>query len=119
MRDTIVDTANWKRGRFAAMVGALMPYLTGSQTIMFRERYNPSDPTVDHAYWLTVRTYDSETPDPAAAEAALLSAKPAGIVLDYESLSGQDWQTVKDNFADWQAVANTYATWGDVAADTP
>jgi len=75
-RDFIRDTAGWRRGTPAAMLGAVKPYLTGTQQVRMIERD-------ESAYRLTVITRTSETPDPAAAERALRTQKPAGIVLNY------------------------------------
>lgn len=118
-RDQVVTAAGWKRGRPAALMASIQPLLTGTKTVMYRERYNPSDPTVDHAWWLTIRTYSAETPDPAAVLAALKQRKPAGIILDYAAIAGQDWQTVLTNHPAWQDVLDYYSTWSNVSTDTP
>ena len=56
--------------------------------------HDPAD-TPDYAYYLTVSTYRSQTPDPAATEAAIRAQKPGGIVLTYRSLDGQTYDQVR------------------------
>jgi len=116
-RARIASTDGFKRGTRAAMIGAAQATLTGGKTVIFRERDganmgHPSSP--DYAYCLTVITYVAQTPDATATKNALLAQKPGGIVLDYHTNTGQDWQTVKTGNATWQTVKTKYATWGDV-----
>jgi hypothetical protein len=75
-RTFIRETAGWRRGTPAAMIGAAQVYLTGAKTVRLIERD-------ESAYRLTVITRTSETPDAAAVERALRSQKPAGIVLTH------------------------------------
>lgn len=111
-RQQIRDVSGWKRGTRAALFGAPAPYLTGTKTVLFRERF-------PDAYSFEVITYTAETPNPAAVLAALLDQKPAGLVMTYNVFAGQDWQSVKNNYATWQDVKNHYITWDGVKADTP
>lgn len=111
-RQQIRDVSGWKRGTRAALFGAPAPYLTGSKTVIFRERF-------PDAYSFEVITYTAETPDPASVLAALIAVKPAGLVMTYNVLDGQDWQLVKDTYATWQDVKDHYSTWQGVKADTP
>lgn len=104
-RAWIRSTDGWRRGTRASMVGALRPYLSGTRTVLFRERYP------DSAYKLMVVTRWGETPDPAAALSALLTQKPAGIVLDYHTINGRDYQEVKDDNANYTAARTAYANY--------
>jgi Phage tail protein (Tail_P2_I) len=107
-RDAIRSVAGWKRGTPAALRAAASAYLTGAKTVYFRER----DPTGgEPPYCLEVVTLTSETPDPAAVEAALRRQKPAGIVLTYRTVEGWDWQQVDVDYASWTAVDATYSSW--------
>lgn len=45
--------------------------------------------------------------------------KPAGIVLTYSVLPGQDFQSLLDNHPTFQNVLDDYATFDDVRLDTP
>jgi hypothetical protein len=50
---------------------------------------------------------------------ALMSQKPAGIVLRYYVLAGQSWQQVKDSGKTWAQVKAAYTTWDSVRNSTP
>jgi Phage tail protein (Tail_P2_I) len=107
-RARIVATGGFRRGTPAALIGAAQATLTGNKTVVFRERdHDPAD-TPAYAYYLTVITYVSETPDPTATHNALLAQKPGGIVLDYRTAAGQDYQTLETGNADYAAVTTRY-----------
>lgn len=108
-RARIASTDGWARGTPASMRGAAVATLTGRQRVIFRERYG--DP-----YALDVFTYTAETPDPAATLAALLSQKPAGIVMTYEAQDGQDYQLVKDTHATYADVRAAYSNYSYMVA---
>ena len=117
-RTRIKSTDGFKRGTPAALTAAAKATLTGSQTVVLRERYSaPQVPDPDGAYYLYVATYTVETPNPAATQQALLSQKPAGIVLVYTAITGQDYQTVKNTTATYAALKSKYASYGAVRAD--
>lgn len=107
-RELTTNVAGWKRGTPAALRAAAGMYLTGNKAVYFRER-DQGDP-----YALEVVTLQGETPDPAATLAALIAQKPAGIVLRYRTVTGQDWQAVKDSGRTWRQVRDHYATWRDL-----
>jgi len=81
-RTQLTGLGTWKRGTVAALQAAPVPFLTGSQTVIVKER--DTSP-----YHFQVMTYASETPNQAAALAALVSQKPAGLVMNYVVFSGQ------------------------------
>lgn len=60
-RQQISQVSGWKRGSVAAIAGAPLPYLTGTKTVIIRERDATASPT-QPAYGLTVITKASETP---------------------------------------------------------
>jgi hypothetical protein len=72
----------WQRGTVAALQAAPVPYLTGSKTVIIKER--DTGP-----YHFQVTTYANETPNQAAVLAALTAQKPAGLVMNYVVFSGQ------------------------------
>jgi hypothetical protein len=73
-RDRIRDARGLRRGRPATMVAAAQETLTGTKQVRLLER--------DTSAWhLTAITRTGETPNPAVTLAALMSQKPAGIVL--------------------------------------
>lgn len=103
-RNKIREVSGQGRGTLGAMTAAAQQYLTGNKTVMFRER----DPD---AYSIIVITLDAETPNPDAVNLALISQKPAGIIMDYHTLTGNDYQLVKDadtNYAGAKARWITY-----------
>jgi hypothetical protein len=106
------------RGTPAAIAAAAQRYLTGTKTVIMIER-DASVAPADPAYGLRVLTRTDETPDTAPVLAALTAAKPAGIILDYATISGQTWQELIDNNATWADVISTYSTWQDVIENTP
>jgi hypothetical protein len=115
-REIIVGLAGHKRGTTAMLEAAAGFYLTGTKTVFFRER-DPDSP--DPPYTLEVVTLDDETPDPDAVRAALMAQKPAGIILNYRQVQGQDWQQVVTENATWNTVVSRYATWNDLVERTP
>jgi hypothetical protein len=106
MRARIASTDGFKRGTPAAIAGAAKATLTGNQYVAFRER-DISAP--DPPYSLEVITLAGETPDPNATLAAILAQKPAGIVLSYRTVTGQDWQALTAKT--WRQARTTYSSW--------
>lgn len=82
--------SSWKRGTVAALQAAPAPYLTGGKTVIIKER--DTSP-----YHFEVITYASETPDDVAVLAALLTQKPASLIMVYTVFSGQKAFTVRDS----------------------
>lgn len=113
MRAMIVDQAGWRRGSKPAMIGAGKTHLTGSKSLIFRERFGGS------AYRLHIVTYTSETPTPAVTLADLVSQKPGGIVLTHAVLAGQDYQSLLTNHPTYANVFAAYATYYGIATDQP
>jgi Phage tail protein (Tail_P2_I) len=118
-RARIDSTGGFKRGTRDALIGAAQATLTGRKTVIFRERdHDPAD-TPAYAYYLTVITYTSETPDSAATLRALQAQKPGGIVLSYRTASGQDYTQLKTGNATYTAVKTGYADYTAVRTSEP
>lgn len=96
-----------KRGTPAAMQRAARPFLTGAQSVFLAERDGD-------AYQLTVITRTDETPDPDAVEAALLSQKPAGIVMTYSVVPGLAYAELDADYTDYGDVASSFTDYSDV-----
>lgn len=79
-RALVVAQPATRRGTVQALEAAAQTTLTGSRYVEVIERDGG-------AYRITVRTYDTETPDRAVTEAALQDAKPAGLVLTHQIVS--------------------------------
>lgn len=97
-RMCIRDANGRKRGTPGAMRTAVQATLTGSRQVLITERFGG-------AYRLKVQTYASETPDQAATLAAIISQKPAGLVLTYEVLQGATWDQA---LGTWDAQTLTW-----------
>jgi hypothetical protein len=95
-RQRIIDHLGWNRGTRQAMIDVVTPLLIGNKSVFFDERSTS-------AYTITVITRTAETPDPDAVLLALMTQKPAGIVLTYETTTGR-------TFAETTALAQTFAT---------
>ena len=95
-RQRIADHLGWNRGSAAAMKAVVKPLLTGNKSVFFQERDTS-------AYRITVITRTAETPDVAAVQRALISQKPAGIVLNYVVTAGRTFQETT-------AIGATFAT---------
>jgi hypothetical protein len=111
-RQRIANKEGFKRGSVPAMRSAAQVYLTGSKTVNLYER--DTSP-----YHITVNTYTAETPDSAAVQRALISQKPAGIVLTYTVTPGQTWGQMMAAHATWTLVNSFYSNWNEVVNDTP
>ena len=89
-RASLKGLGSWKRGTVTALEAAAAPYLTGAKTLIVKERDSS-------AYHFEVITLDSETPDSAVVLAALLTQKPAGLVMNYIVYAGQNAFTMRDS----------------------
>jgi hypothetical protein len=112
-RARILATDGWKRGTPAALAAAAAATLTGSQTVTLRER-DAGDP-----YALRVQTLTAETPDPSATVNAILSQKPAGLTLTFQTLVGQDYLSLEADHASYAALASDYQTYNGALTDQP
>jgi len=88
IRDAISLPANLLRGTTASISRVVKQTLTGMQTLIIRERFDPDSPGDDSPYHLTLITRTSETPDAALSLAAATKQKPAGIVLHILTVAG-------------------------------
>lgn len=112
-RIRIGEAAGWHRGTPSAIRGAMRQFLTGSRTTQIFERYQ------GNPYHLRVRTFEAETPNPAAVEEAVRDLKPAGIVLTYDVSTGQTYDELRLAYADYDAVQAAHATYDDVLYGIP
>lgn len=115
----VKSTDGFNRGTVAAIRTNVQRFLTGDKVVIIYERADPIDYPTDHAYRLVVHTYDSETPDAPAVIAAIIEQKPAGIILEYSSVLGQDYNQLVLNHPTYDDVLNDYADYNAVLTDTP
>lgn len=115
----IQNVNSWQRGSVASIVAAAQSFLTDTKTVIVRER-DAAASASNPAYGLTIITKTAETPDSAKVLAALLAQKPAGIVLNYQVLAGQDYLTLYNAGATtYQTVFTTYTTYQGVLNAVP
>lgn len=95
-----------RRGRLDYMVELAKSTLTGTKTVITMERSTS-------AWTLRILTRTSETPDPAATEAAIRRGKPAGIVLDYAAVAGITWD---EAVSQWNSAT---VTWDQSVSTVP
>ena len=115
-RQRIRSTSGFDRGAAEAFASAALPYLVDNPHIIVRERYRGDAPG-DQPGYVQVRTYAAETLDVNAARAALEAELPGGLIMDYQVVAGQDWQSVVNTVPTWSALQTKYATWAGVIAD--
>lgn len=108
-RNAIRTPAGWRRGTPQAIIDAVRPTLTGTQTVILLERDTD-------AYHLTVATFTDETPDTAATEAAALSQKPAGLLMDVVTTAHWAYITLATSEASYTALAAAFADYTALAA---
>jgi hypothetical protein len=107
-RELIRAVSGFSRGTPAALQAAAALFLTGNQSVFFREREGS-------AYHLEIVTRESETPDPDAVLRALLSQKPGGLTLDYHTVRGWDYEELTLHGPDpYSALAAAFATYRDL-----
>lgn len=114
-REKINAPEGFNRGTPAAIAAAVKRTLTGTKTVLITEREG------GNAYRYRVRTYASETPDPAATEAVVRSrlVKPIGHKVFYSALEAQLWADVLTKHDTWADVLASYDDWAAVRSTLP
>lgn len=106
-RQQLKEVAGFRRGTIASMIAAAQPYLTGTKTVTITERDTS-------AYHFSVRTFTAETPDSAKVLTALLSQKPAGLVMDFSVTSGLTYGDLKATGKTYHELTVEFPTSGDM-----
>lgn len=109
-RTLIISQQDKLRGTPGAIIRAAQLHLTGTKQVTLRERFG--DP-----YFLQVITRTGETPNPTQSLADIMTQKPAGIVLTYTVMTGQDYLILFTNKATYDAVTTGYVTYQGVTTD--
>lgn len=104
-RALIRDRPAFRRGTVPALIAAAQTTLTGSRYVNVVERDGS-------AYRLRVQTFDDETPDPAATEAALRGQKPGSLLLTYQVIAPSSYAALEAE------AAQTYTSLEAGAAQT-
>lgn len=111
-REQIRTTDGWNRGTVKSLIDALAPVLTGSKSVFVLERDTS-------AYHFTVVTYAAETPDEAVALSRLVSRKPAGLVMDYFTISPWNFFLVRQQYATFGSVRARFISFRDLRDNNP
>ena len=101
------------RGTKDALIAAARRFIGPDEPLYFEERAN-GDP-----YYLRVFTYTFSGGDPVQINAALIGAKPAGIVLDYEQREGQTYSMMVVKYGRYADVRAAYPTYTAMLQDRP
>lgn len=102
LRTAIARPSGFERGTLAAMTDAIQRTLTGDKQVWIEERVN------GFAYRLFIRTLTVQTPSVAATTAAILLQKPAGLLLDYATYSGQTFSTLDAAYTSFTNADTAY-----------
>jgi hypothetical protein len=92
-----------------AASSTLIPPDGVAPTIFFREREDGD------AYVVEVTTLVSETPDPAATQAAIQAALPAGLKLVYGTVVGWDYEAMETEGGTYLAQKPKFTNYGNMA----
>lgn len=103
-REIVRARPTLRRGSPGALIDAVRRTLTGTRRVDLFER----TPDVNH---ITVRTYASETPDPAATERAARSQKPVRRVLVMEVFPGLPYDERDARFATYDEMDAAFPTY--------
>lgn len=112
LRAEIKQPTGWRRGELDSIKLAVQKTLTGTKRVIVRSR----TPEVGHHY---VRTLASETPEPTRTARVVRENVPAWEMLDYEAISGVDWEDVAASYKDWSTVKSMFTSWADLADTLP
>lgn len=107
-RAQIRDQAGQRRGTPASIVAAAQKHLTGTKDVIMIERYQ------GNAYALYVATRTSQTPSSAQTLADILTQKPAGIILTYQTITGQSFNELLTDSPLFSNVFGNYLTFQGV-----
>lgn len=109
----ITELVNLKRGSPAASRALVERLLTGSKYMIFNERQG------NNAYRYAVRTRTNETPDPAAVERGLMAQKPAGLILDFDTIFGLTYGDIKAAYDTYTLSYVDRTTWREWSTEVP
>lgn len=111
-RERIVTRSAHRRGSVAILREAIQEQLSGTKTVIIQER-------LTGAYTISVSVYNSEiTTTAAKIEAHARAQKAAGLIMTFNVLSGEDWNTLVANQATWNLVSGgKFTDWNEVVTN--
>lgn len=111
-RERIITRSSHRRGTIDLLVEVVQEQLTGAKRVLITERYGGNKDLIK------VWVYQSEIgTSTAEVQRAALSQKVAGLLMDFQILSGSDYNTLRANSVSYQDVKTTYATYQAVFND--
>lgn len=117
-RDALTSPTAYRRGTTNHIVAIVQRFLTGSKQVVVRERAE------GNAYHLEIRTRDDESPDGGSVDgdqliiaAVKAESKPAGILLDFESVSGVDYTELEVDYVTYNAWDASGLTYDELAQE--
>lgn len=117
-RDAIRNKESFSRGSPEAMKSAIATWLTGSKTVTLRER-NPTP----YSMTIVLRSDEVLPEDLPSGQLhiwpAILSQKPAGLIVTLSILDGLDYQMVFEENASYAEVFTKYATYNGMLNGQP
>lgn len=115
-RDAVrYSSSGWRAGTRDAVADAARSELTGTKFVEIKDHTTDvSNPGVATQWDVRVQTRATETPNPSAVLAAIVSknAKPAGIKL-YHRTYDASWTTLEAQLTTWTAI-EARGTWDNV-----
>lgn len=111
-RAKIRSADGMNRGTVASMVAAAKLTLTGGKNVRVIERSSAVDATDSGAWGMLFTTATAETPNATATYNALLSQKPAGIIIQHVVSDDPLWEEVNPALQ-WDSVGGS-VTWDNV-----
>lgn len=120
-RASVQTPAGLRRGTLDAIKAAVLPTLVPVNplvpaTVIILERTAGGWDAADNPYHLTVATFTDETPSPSTTQAAALSQKPIGNIMDVVQISHWVMLTILANYASFDAVKAAFPTFNALKA---
>lgn len=112
-RFQVQNNQGWQRGTPASIAAAASRFLTGTKSVILTERLGGD------AWALGVDTITSETPDSVAVYESMLTVKPAGIVITYNQLTQQTFDSILTTYTPFSTLFADFATFGGVLTGIP
>lgn len=108
-RSLIKNPIGYQRGSADAMVQFAQATLTGTRTVLVTERVG------GNAWRLNISTYGTETPNPSLTLQALMSMKPAGLILNYTvPVSAATYAQLAASHTTYSAMEAAHTTYSDL-----
>lgn len=115
----VLAAEGMKRGTRASVAAAAARFLTGDKTVIVRTRTDPTNPGVDEAWHLTIRTRTVETPDADLVVAAINRVLPIGIILHHIVADGWTYLEMDAYEASYDLLDAEFGSYDDMDDQAP